>query len=687
MEHIEELPPEIVLRILVNFQDTAFLFLLYKHVPYVRELVHANPKVLFSESGILHYRYNDALLYSVVQTPSTARYHVAIEYMLLGLDARVYPETYQALLAMIPQVVVVPTKLRLKLYMKRIIRRVVGCGWVHQIAPLCALFKLRRSQQVWYQCVAAIVGGNVAFFSECMKNWRFKYRKQFLVVAIRHNQLAIVMMLTERQKLDFSDGHEFLQTAARYGCLETFQYILGQIKQTFSGFCDEFVTSAMCNQQPTMVEYLLGTKIPMSTDIKTAILLWATKYGHTAIVKMLVYNNPQIDVSIQGNLPVYQAVSKGHIEIVRFLFSLDTIKSAKETNKLLVCASGCNCVAIVAFLLQTVKVDPSINKHEAMRVAVRNGHDGIVEMLMEYTTAQHLSLVLKIAVENGHMRIIRRILAMSKTALSYDYVKLCSRAVHKNQGAVVYFLLANGYVDLHFDMYIFLYAAATGQWKIIRYLVEKKCDVNPGNVYKALMTATEDGLTKTVDFLSQLLYSNIITHLNDAFQVAVENGHAGIVRLLLATDKVTLSHPDILRIVFKQYNAGILRQCLDMNWRLILNDINMSRLACDAAMQGDTDILEILFNLYDINPALEENKLLNLAVTNGQYEVVELLLKTARVAFVQYDDRLIQLAVAGGYVSIVQLLLGHAPKLYDAFTLIWIAMHKNWRMVLNVIPQ
>ena len=216
------------------------------------------------------------------------------------------------------------------------------------------------------------------FFEYAARNWGHHARKcSTLGQVLSH---AIVGFLQSEAKVAIS-GQGLL---ARKGFSYDFQYIPRQI--TGLHLAAYFGVS-------TVVQVLLaqGAEIEAKDSDYQTPLFWAAKYGHEAIVKLLL-EIEKIDVNSQNircETPLFRAARYGHEAVVRFLLKTENIdvnsRNIRRQTPLSM-AARYGHEAIVRLLLETEKVDVDLrNKwgETPLSNAARLGYEAIVRLLLE----------------------------------------------------------------------------------------------------------------------------------------------------------------------------------------------------------------------------------------------------------------------------------------------------------------
>ena len=188
--------------------------------------------------------------------------------------------------------------------------------------------------------------------------------------------------------------------------------------------------------------------------VKGTPLHWACKEGHLSVVKQLVNVCNVTDQDANGDTPLQIACEKGHIEVVRYL--LDDCSAVRQRNILHLAVKSEN-LALVEYLVQTVKIDPACLNN-----------DNIAPV--------HVAAIC------GCIEVLRWLIGKAGCDPSM-------RAGPGTQGR------PSGRTPLHF-------ASINGHFKVVKYLVdEMKCDVHDSQERSVVYLASEQGSLELVQYL------------------------------------------------------------------------------------------------------------------------------------------------------------------------------------------
>ena len=96
------------------------------------------------------------------------------------------------------------------------------------------------------------------------------------------------------------------------------------------------------------------------------------------------------------------------------------------------------------------------------------------------------------------------------------------------------------------------------------------------------------------------------------------------------------------------------------------NDVIYDNMICLASMNNRVDVVKLLLEDGRVDPTIENNLALYLAIKEGHVRVVKVLLEDGRVVPNMYDNNCIWLATRMGFHGIVKILLKYLdPSIHD----------------------
>jgi ankyrin repeat protein len=286
-------------------------------------------------------------------------------------------------------------------------------------------------------------------------------------------------------------------------------------------------------------------------------LSWATKQGHKAVVRLLLEQDPELELkdNRQGQTPLSLAAKHGHEVIVHQLLEqgAEVESNDKSSKTPLFLAAQKGHEAVVRLLLEwDAEVDSKdTGGHTPLSLAAMYGYVPVVRLLLEQgaevgsrDTWGHTPLSL--AARNGYEAIVRLLLEHGAELWSRDRtgrtpLSYASENGHEEAAK----LLLEKAVDLdsrdkdtYYGRTPLLWAARNGHEAIIKLLLEKAVSVDTKDHYgqTALSYVAWHGLEATVRLLLDKAVdvdSKDIYYGRTPLSYASENGHEVVVTLLL----------------------------------------------------------------------------------------------------------------------------------------------------------
>jgi ankyrin repeat protein len=225
------------------------------------------------------------------------------------------------------------------------------------------------------------------------------------------------------------------------------------------------------------------------TDLENAI-----KNGDIIEIKLLTNK-----LNVKKHDILASATYYGHIEVVRYLISLDC--DLESRNKALIVGAQCDHFEIVKYLI-SVGADPRTQEDFALIYSAENGN---MEMLKYFIGLgcniwSQYSKALKYGAKNGHIDIVRYLVSLG----GYDSEDVIDHALR--------FSAYNGHIDV-LDYLISLgsdvrnqrdkpliFSACNGHLHMVKHLISLGCDV-ASQKYLVLIKSIEYGHFNLAKFL------------------------------------------------------------------------------------------------------------------------------------------------------------------------------------------
>jgi len=144
--------------------------------------------------------------------------------------------------------------------------------------------------------------------------------------------------------------------------------------------CQEYGVDVNCNNSETLEEEPKKGITPLQ---------WAARIGHTEIVKALLDNKADVNVSrtTDGVTPLYIAAHRGHTELVKMLLAkLVNVNASKHNGVTPLHVAADNGHTEVVKLLLDNEADVNVSTHRdgvtPLFMASKKGHSEVIELLL-----------------------------------------------------------------------------------------------------------------------------------------------------------------------------------------------------------------------------------------------------------------------------------------------------------------
>ena len=230
------------------------------------------------------------------------------------------------------------------------------------------------------------------------------------------------------------------------------------------------------------------------------------------------------------------------IDTIKLLVESKPINLIVNYNKLLCKICYQNKIDIIKYLINNVRdIDISYNDYYAFKIACSSGHLNLVKYLLEVKPDIDVSTNYNIAIcsacERGNIDVVKFLLEIiEKNNILYENLlnSACMSGILSN---AKYIYELNDSSTYNFE-YIFCNSCTRGNINIIKWLLEIKPDIDiTSNNNLAFIHACEFGKINVVKFLLEIK-PNIIDMFSDEFLNIIflnvcNNGHTIIAKLLL----------------------------------------------------------------------------------------------------------------------------------------------------------
>lgn len=346
-----------------------------------------------------------------------------------------------------------------------------------------------------------------------------------------------------------------------------------------------------------------------------------------------------------------KAIRKGDIRTVnRFLLDkkfdpgATAIKTAIETGNL----------DIVKRLLNSKKVNPTINNNSIFIQAVRDRNDELVEILLKDGRVFSHKSVEK-AVNDNNLEFIEILSKIGKIDVIYNNYSLLNIAAEKGNGEMFKLLLRNYGKYEYYNLKTPLSKAIINDNLEIIEIIFKEIPavIHINYVMSALK---EINLTHNFDILRYLIEK--FDHLkNDIFTEACEEGYTEIVKFFLDDFGFDPSFNE--NISFRESAE----HCRVEIVKLLLKDkrVNPASLGnnaiINASRKGCIEVVKILLDDPRVNPSDNNNSAIKFSISRNYIDIFKLLLNDYRMDPSSDHDIILRDASIKGNLQIVKLLL------------------------------
>ena len=149
------------------------------------------------------------------------------------------------------------------------------------------------------------------------------------------------------------------------------------------------------------------------TAYDNCAIRWACQYGHIDLVKYLLENYPEVDITAYNNDAIIWACLNGHIDLVKYLLeNYPEVDITAEDNFAICGACEEGHIDIIVYLLENYpEVDITTDNNYAIRWVCKIGHLPIVVYLLENYPEVDITAGNNWAIggvcENGHIEIVK----------------------------------------------------------------------------------------------------------------------------------------------------------------------------------------------------------------------------------------------------------------------------------------
>jgi hypothetical protein len=206
-----------------------------------------------------------------------------------------------------------------------------------------------------------------------------------------------------------------LKTFCQAGFMEAVQMLLESIHVDPAVEDDFCIRVAAQNGHEEIVQMLLlQERVNPGNKVNDAICS-AAYYGHTKIVELLL-KHPMVDPAARNNFPIQYAARHQHIPIVKLLMQDPRVDPSANDNFAFKQVFNFENFDVARLLLQDPRVDPSVDDDACLRFYTLHGEYEIVASLLEDPRVNPLSRngeIIQLALRKGHDSIVQLLQAHS----------------------------------------------------------------------------------------------------------------------------------------------------------------------------------------------------------------------------------------------------------------------------------
>lgn len=278
-------------------------------------------------------------------------------------------------------------------------------------------------------------------FKNAMQQMMQEGRKSSFVSICKQNpQLKLHQFITFYYNLDMPDAKDI--------CDATFEPLLQYVpRQVYSRY--DFECSLAMNDEERVELYLADKGFDVGYKSQYPIK-FAARYSNQRIVEMLL-KHPDVDPTVTKNVVFKVALKAGNIEALK-AFSNDSriVLDQREASEALVVACQVGDVDFVRELMECSGVDVMWLGNYPIRAAIKNGHDEIVDLLLDSGRVDP-SFPYNTIVENvcrdGKVDVLKKILKFPGVDPTGNKNYALNMASQNGHFEVVKLLLEDGRVD------------------------------------------------------------------------------------------------------------------------------------------------------------------------------------------------------------------------------------------------
>lgn len=246
--------------------------------------------------------------------------------------------------------------------------------------------------------------------------------------AVKSQQVSTVELLLTQPKVD---PNAAFTAAIQSGNLTLVQLFLRDARLKLEG--SNYLEWALNEDHPEILAFLLENDRFNPTAYSSSVVTDAARYGYPQCLQLLL-KNPRVQQTCGRNELVLAAGASNKPEIIKIVLNLlepanvsQRYEPASHDNYLWRESVERGYTALVEILLSDLRVDPTINNHQALITASFRGYYDIVRLLLKDKrvdpTAQDCR-AMRVAIERGRNIIVQLFLVDGRVKLGLEWFKL-----------------------------------------------------------------------------------------------------------------------------------------------------------------------------------------------------------------------------------------------------------------------
>ena len=272
------------------------------------------------------------------------------------------------------------------------------------------------------------------------------------------------------------------------------------------------------------------------------------------------YSNPSLCKShiMINNKTFMEIIKSGNIENIKYMIENGIDPSSDDNNAIKqACCDG--QLHVVNLLLSYEKVDPTTESNTAFRLAVRNDHYRIVEILISKNVnpADENNYAIKYASKQGYYQLVDILLLDSRVCPDIDNNYPIRKSSKFGHTQIVQSLLKNKWINPGANKnYSIRWAANNGHLLIVKLLVDDiRVDASSVN-NESIKLASMGRHTKIVKKLISVNIVDPSVDDNCIIKYVATYGYLDIVQLLLSSGKINLCDNQLKTLMTEATNNG-----------------------------------------------------------------------------------------------------------------------------------